>query len=378
MSAPDLPSTLPPDARARQARYAQGAEIIKQRIKQGVYKPGERLPSLRALSAELNLSFPAVQRAVRQLEQEAILESRHGVGIRILEEADCGGTPLLFGFVQPYFSRFSMVLQHYMEQALDSRSNLCLVKSTHNDAARERREIERLINSGVNGLLIWPVDDDINGAFLQEVATRLPVVFVDRTLPGVRGPSVVLDYENGARQIVRQLHKDGRRRILVVCDPADISSFNQLRKGLREAANDGGVELTILDYPVVQLIETAYQNDYKLADACYEQVAALLKSGRFDAIFCPQSEFFDQVFADTGRGDVLESVHPVTLRSPQGPSHSRRYFELQIEEWSLDTATMLVSALDLLQDMTLNRRPVKRTLIIPIQRKEAERPDSST
>ena len=356
------------DTRARQSRSSQGAEIIKQRIKQGVYKPGEKLPSLRSLSSELNLSFPTMQRAVQQLEREAILESRHGVGIRILDNADCNGTPLLFGFVQPYFSRFSLALQHYLEQALDSRSNLCVVKSTHNEAERERGEIERLIASGINGLLVWPVDSDTNGEFLQAVSQRLPVVFVDRTLEGMRSASVVLDYENGGRQIIRDLHQKGYKRLLVICDPTDISSFRQLKTGLREEASLLGLSdsLTIFDYPVSHLIESYYQKDYSMADACYEELLRLIQN--YDAIFCPQSEFFDQVFADRDGPNALAPIKAVTLYAPEGPPLSRRYYQLGVEEWHLDTIQMLVNALDLLQDMALSRRPDKTIIRIPIVR----------
>ena len=358
--------------RARQARASRGAEIIRQRIKTGVYKPGEQLPSLRVLSAELNLSFPAMQRAVRLLEKEAILESRHGVGIRILESADCGGSPLFFGFVQPYFSRFSLSLYGYLEQALDVRSNLCIMKSARNSAARERWEIERLIVSGINGLLIWPVAGDTNGEFLQEVAGHLPVVFVDRTLDEVKAPAVVLDCEGVTRRIIRQSQEAGRTRVLAVCDPSDISTFHQLKRGMREEAAARGMSdtLTILDYPVVPLIESYYANDYALADACYADLAPLLQSGDYDVLFCPQSEFFDQVFADCGRTEVLSQVHCITLETPDGPPHSRRYHEMKIEKWTLDTAKMLVTALDLLQDATITRESRKRRIYIPITRQE--------
>lgn len=360
------------DTRARQARSSKGAEIIKQRIKQGLYKPGEQLPSLRALSSELNLSLPSVQRAVQQLEREAIVESRHGVGIRILEGAHCGSTPFLFGFVQPYFSRFSLALQHYLEQALDSRSNLCIVKSTHNSPERERQEIERLIKSDVNGLLIWPVDGDTNGEFLREVTQRLPVVFVDRTVDDVPSLSVVLDYAEGARQIVRGLHAAKRHCILMVCDPADISSFKQLKAGMREEVELLGApnHLEILDYPIVRLIETAYGSDYELTDKCYEYLAPLLRTGNYDALFCPQSEFFDQVFADSDQTAILEGLHCVTLRIPDGPPHSRRYQQLAIEEWVLDIAAMLVRALDTLQDVVLSRTSRNGVIWIPLHQKE--------
>ena len=356
------------DSRARQARSSKGAEIIKQRIKQGFYKPGEQLPSLRTLSSELNLSLPSVQRAVQQLEREAIVESRHGIGIRILESAHCGSTPFLFGFVQPYFSRFSLALQHYLEQALDSRSNLCIVKSTHNSPQRERQEIERLIASDVNGLLIWPIDGDTNGEFLRAVTQRLPVVFVDRTLDDVPALSVVLDYAEGARHIARGLEKAGHHRILMICDPADISSFNQLKAGMRAEVEVLGApnQLEILDYPVVRLIETAYNGDYQLTDACYEMLAPWLVSGRYDTLFCPQSELFDQVFADSDRTAILRDIHCVTLRIPDGPPHSRRYGQMEIEEWEIDIAKMLVTALDTLQDVVLARTSRNGTIRLPL------------
>jgi DNA-binding LacI/PurR family transcriptional regulator len=372
MNSADAPLPTAGEGRARQPRASHGAEIIKQRIKQGIYKPGEQLPSLRTLSSELNLSFPAVQRAVRQLERELLLESRHGVGIRVLDSADCQTTPLFFGFVQPYFSRFSLALQHYLEEALDHRSNLCVTKSAHNDPARERREIERLIKSGVNGLLIWPVDSDTNGEFLQEISLQLPMVLVDRTVEGVRAPSVVIDYEDGARQIVRRLHQRKLNRILVACDPAQISSFLQFKLGLREEAAALGIEssMTVVDYPIISLIEAAYRDEYQPADECYEYFASLVRGGQYDAFFCPQSEFFDQVFADSGRTEILNGIHAVTCRTLDGPPHSRRYFEWGIEEWVLDTAGMLVQALDLLQDMTLSRRPRKRTVRVPIRQRK--------
>ena len=50
-------------------------------------------------------------------------------------------------------------------------------------------------------------------------------------------------------------------------------------------------------------------------------------------------------------------IKAVTLYAPEGPPLSRRCYQLGVEEWHLNTVQMLVSALDLLQDMTLSRRP---------------------
>jgi DNA-binding LacI/PurR family transcriptional regulator len=347
------------------------AELLKQRIKSGVYKTGGQLPSLRELAQELNVSLPAAQRAVQRLEAEGILEAQHGVGIKIHKNANVRDTALLFAFVQPYFSRFSLALQGYMEEALDHRSNLCVMKSSHNDPKRERREIERLLANGVNGLLVWPVDDDANGPFLREIAGQYPLVLLDRTLPGTMTPAVVMDYAGAAHQVVRLMHRHARQRVLVVCDPVNISSFNQLKEGLREeaAAQNMTKALTFLDYPLIELIESTYNADYRRADACYKKMQKLLAEENYDAVFCPQSEFFDLVFADASRTDILAGKKLYTMRIPDGPPHSRRYFELDINEWIVDTSQMLVRGLDLLQDMTLQRRKWRRVTKIPIRRK---------
>jgi hypothetical protein len=105
-----------------------------------------------------------------------------------------------------------------------------------------------------------------------------------------------------------------------------------------------------------------------MADACYEELLQLIQSGQYDAIFCPQSEFFDQVFADREGPNILAPLKAVTLYAPEGPPLSRRYYQLGVEEWHLDTVQMLVTALDLLQDMTLSRSPHKTTIRIPIVR----------
>ena len=53
--------------------YAQLMEEIKRRIISGVYKPGEKMPSVRELAAEASVNPNTMQRAFAQLEQEGLL-----------------------------------------------------------------------------------------------------------------------------------------------------------------------------------------------------------------------------------------------------------------------------------------------------------------
>lgn len=57
-------------------RYATLAAILSQRIEQGLYPAGQRLPSVRTLSQEHGVSISTVQQAYRLLEESQLVEAR--------------------------------------------------------------------------------------------------------------------------------------------------------------------------------------------------------------------------------------------------------------------------------------------------------------
>lgn len=61
--------------------FRQIADQIRQAIDSKVYKPGEMLPSLRAMAIDINVNPNTVQRAYEALEREGVVETRRGVGI---------------------------------------------------------------------------------------------------------------------------------------------------------------------------------------------------------------------------------------------------------------------------------------------------------
>jgi GntR family transcriptional regulator len=61
--------------------FRQIADQLRQAIDSKVYKPGEMLPSLRAMAIDINVNPNTVQRAYEALEREGVVETRRGVGI---------------------------------------------------------------------------------------------------------------------------------------------------------------------------------------------------------------------------------------------------------------------------------------------------------
>lgn len=49
----------------------------------GVYVPGEKLPTQRALAADLGVNMASVREAVKRLEQLRLVEVRHGDAMRV-------------------------------------------------------------------------------------------------------------------------------------------------------------------------------------------------------------------------------------------------------------------------------------------------------
>ena len=60
--------------------YVQLKEQIKHAIETGALSQGDQLPGLRALAEDLVINPNTVIRVYRELEQEGVLEIRHGVG----------------------------------------------------------------------------------------------------------------------------------------------------------------------------------------------------------------------------------------------------------------------------------------------------------
>ena len=64
----------------RSAKYLAVADTLKREILNGKYESHERFPSEETLARRFGASRPTVERALRELKRESLLESRSGSG----------------------------------------------------------------------------------------------------------------------------------------------------------------------------------------------------------------------------------------------------------------------------------------------------------
>lgn len=68
---------------------------LHEAILSGEYRPGERLPSQRALAADLAVNMATVREALGRLEQLRLVQVRHGEATRVLDWRRCVGLDAL-------------------------------------------------------------------------------------------------------------------------------------------------------------------------------------------------------------------------------------------------------------------------------------------
>jgi GntR family transcriptional regulator len=81
----DLLANIHLDFRSGIPIYSQIVEQVKQQVLSGALKPGDQLPTVRALALELRVNFNTVARAYRLLDEAGIISTQQGRGTYILE-----------------------------------------------------------------------------------------------------------------------------------------------------------------------------------------------------------------------------------------------------------------------------------------------------
>lgn len=71
-------------------------------IASGAYKPGDRLPTVRRLAAELNISYNTVSKAYMGLERDGYIASRQGRGAFVCDDASLANASDVSGMFEEF------------------------------------------------------------------------------------------------------------------------------------------------------------------------------------------------------------------------------------------------------------------------------------
>jgi DNA-binding FadR family transcriptional regulator len=120
----------------------------------GRYAPGERLPTQRALAADLGVNMASVREGVKRLEQLGLVEVRHGDAMRVRDWRRYGGPDVLVHLIARAGS-----LDVDMVVAVMEARRLLLSESARLAAARRSDEQAALLTS-LAGQIAGAPDDE--------------------------------------------------------------------------------------------------------------------------------------------------------------------------------------------------------------------------
>jgi LacI family transcriptional regulator len=184
--------------------------------------------SLKQIAAATNLSISTVSRVLRnkgeisQETREKVLECAKRYNYRpnlLIQGIQTGRTGNIGIMVPPYDEHWSHVIEGIHDALVEhDYAGIMLWEEYRHAQSREEKEafmlkqMHRLIDRRVDGVILWPRVSEVYGAHLDELESRnLPVVTIDHDLDF--SDSVVTDERLGAELVAKHLYKLGHRRI---------------------------------------------------------------------------------------------------------------------------------------------------------------------
>ena len=201
-------------------------------------------PTLTDIAKLANVSVSTVSRALaggRGIAQETtdrVREVARKIGYRPgrirIESESKGILGLIVGNVASQF--YSMLVQAIEDAALRQGYNIILCNSNY-QAEREHKYLEILMEKGVDGLIVAPIET--REPFMQSLLNEgVPIVQVDRNVEHLKCDLVCSDNVRGAQEAMQFLLQQGYERIGIISGPASHSTGRDRLAGCLQAMRD--------------------------------------------------------------------------------------------------------------------------------------------
>jgi len=146
---------------------------------------------------------------------------------------------LTLGLVVPDSANpFFAELSNAVEDAAFAAGFTLLIGNSAEDLQRQGTYLESFIDHRVDGLFLVPAEGTA-AVDVRAVGKRAPLVILDRFLPGVDAPQVVVDNTDSASRATDHLLKHGRRRIACIAGPPASNPSDERVEGFMNAVRAG-------------------------------------------------------------------------------------------------------------------------------------------
>ncbi|GGD81566.1 GntR family transcriptional regulator [Paenibacillus nasutitermitis] len=221
--------------------YQKVQEYIRELIDSEGLKTGDRIPTEKVLMERFNVSKITVVNALSGLANEKIINRVPGRGsfvsdrelliqpeavaapditVTVPKEPGTGLRTRIIGLVMPSIDDyFATRLIEGIQHALSEQNYRTMILLSDGQLEKEKEAIKTLKEIGVEGMLIFPVDEEhYNEEIIGMKFSGFPFVLVDRYLPGVETNYIAADGRMGTSLAVDYLWELGHREIAICSD----------------------------------------------------------------------------------------------------------------------------------------------------------------
>lgn len=250
-------------------------------------------PSIRTIARLAGTSVSSVSRVINNSGYASVeLRERVEAAIRSLNYTPSQGARMMrgapsrmIGLILPCIDvPFFGILAHSIEQELFECGFQTMICSTAENAGHEARYIAMLLSQRVDGVIVASAFTDALH-FRPLAEAGIPIIAIDRDLPGIADAAVMADHEEGGRLMARHLLAHGHRRIAIVGAPEHSQPVQLRLAGVRAELAKNELE----PQAVALSAEHSFDATYRLARGVLEaqpQVTALIGITDIAAIAC--------------------------------------------------------------------------------------------
>src|ERR1043165_1451387 len=167
------------NGKAAEPKYIQVANIIRQNILDGTWREGDAIPPEKILCSRFNIARGTMRQALQLLENEGYLVREQGRGtfIRLVEQRTNNGTNRHLAFVVPYIrdSSVSTILLGFQQVAEEAGFSV-VFNHVNNDLQQQQDVVQKLVQQGVMGIALYPVDSESFTGIDKLVNASYPIV----------------------------------------------------------------------------------------------------------------------------------------------------------------------------------------------------------
>ena len=214
--------------------YDEMVQDLKKQIHKGKYSCGDRFPSESELARQYGISRMSVRQGLAHLENQGMVVKVNGKGSfvshrylfknGIKDRKQTKTIGLIATTLEDPF--VAQIHSGVVEELQNTGYNVCIYSSERN-AEQESVNIRQCVERGCAGLIIFPIWSRTNSKQIEELDNNngIPLVLVDRTVPGLNVDYVATDNFRGGMMAVEYLIQMGHRQIGMI-------------KGVSGTAND--------------------------------------------------------------------------------------------------------------------------------------------